>query len=51
MRKKHCWLAGGWRLLPEWCEKKTLLAAAGAAGAENRVTCYVTGHVDLNNKP
>jgi len=26
VREKHCWLAGGWRLLLEWCERKTLLA-------------------------
>ena len=30
VRGKHCWLAGGWRLLLEWCERKTLLAGAGA---------------------
>ena len=49
VRKKYCWLAGGWRRLLKWRERKTLLAAAGAD--KNRVTCYVTGHVDLNNKP
>jgi len=27
VREKHCWLAGGWRLLLEWCERKTLLAS------------------------
>ena len=26
VREKHCWLAGGGRLLLEWCERKTLLA-------------------------
>jgi len=26
MRGKYYWLAGGWRLLLEWCERKTLLA-------------------------
>jgi len=26
VREKHCWLARGWRLLLEWCERKTLLA-------------------------
>ena len=36
MREKHCWLAGGWRLLLEWCERKTLLAGAGAE-QQNRV--------------
>ena len=30
VRKKHCWLAGSRRLLLEQCERKTLLAAAGA---------------------
>ena len=30
MREKHCWLAGDWRLLLEWCERKILLAGAGA---------------------
>ena len=36
VREKHCWLAGGWRLLLEWCERKTLLAGAGAE-QQNRV--------------
>ena len=26
VREKHCWLAGGWRLVLERCEKKTLLS-------------------------
>ena len=26
MREKHCWLAGGWRLMLERCERKTLLS-------------------------
>ena len=30
VREKHCWLAGGWRLLLEWCERKILLVGAGA---------------------
>jgi len=30
VREKHCWLVGGWRLLLEWCERKILLAGAGA---------------------
>jgi len=30
VREKHCWLVGGWGLLLEWCERKTLLAGAGA---------------------
>jgi len=30
VREKHCWLSGGWRLLLEWCERKILLAGAGA---------------------
>ena len=25
MRKKYCWLAGGWKLVLERCEKKILL--------------------------
>ena len=25
VREKYCWLVGGWRLLLEWCERKTLL--------------------------
>jgi len=36
VRKKHCWLAVGWRLLLEWCERKTLLTGAGAE-QQNRV--------------
>ena len=36
VREKHCWLAGGWRLLLEWCERKILLAGAGAK-QQNRV--------------
>jgi len=35
VREKYCWLAG-WRLLLEWCERKTLLAGAGAE-QQNRV--------------
>jgi len=30
VREKYCWLIGGWRLLLEWCERKTLLTGAGA---------------------
>jgi len=30
VREKHCWLVGGRRLLLEWCERKILLAGAGA---------------------
>ncbi|XP_039823375.1 uncharacterized protein LOC120685486 [Panicum virgatum] len=30
VREKYCWLVGGWRLLLEWCERKTMLAGAGA---------------------
>ena len=30
MREKQCWLVGGWRLLLELCERKILLAGAGA---------------------
>jgi len=30
VREKHYWLVGGWRLLLEWCERKTLLAGARA---------------------
>jgi len=30
VREKYCWLTGGWRLLLEWCERKTLLAGARA---------------------
>jgi len=41
VREKHCWLAGGWRLLLEWCERKTLLAGAGAE-QQNRV---ITTHL------
>ena len=26
MREKYCWLAGGWRLVLELCERKILLA-------------------------
>ena len=29
MREKYFWLVGDWRLLLEWCERKTLLAGAG----------------------
>ena len=36
MREKYCCLAGGWRLLLEWYERKTLLAGAGAE-QQNRV--------------
>ena len=36
MREKHCWLAGGWRLLLEWYERKTLLAGWGLL-EQNRV--------------
>ena len=25
MREKYCWLVGGWKLVLEWCERKTLL--------------------------
>ena len=25
MREKYCWLAGGWKLVLERCERKTLL--------------------------
>ena len=25
VREKYCWLAGGWKLVLERCEKKTLL--------------------------
>jgi len=39
VREKHCWLAGGWSLLLEWCERKTLLAGAGAE-QQNRVILY-----------
>jgi len=24
VREKHCWLVGSWRLLLEWCERKTV---------------------------
>jgi hypothetical protein len=30
VRENYCCLAGGWRLLLEWCERKILLAGAGA---------------------
>jgi hypothetical protein len=26
VREKYCWLAGGWWLVLNWCERKTLLA-------------------------
>jgi len=39
VKEKHCWLAGGWRLLLEWCERKTLLTGAGAE-QQNRVIVY-----------
>jgi hypothetical protein len=26
VREKYCWLAGGWWLVLNWCERKALLA-------------------------
>jgi len=26
VRGKYCWLAGGWMLVLEWCERKIMLA-------------------------
>ena len=37
VRKKYCWLAGGWRLLLELCERKIVLAGWSNQTA-NRVT-------------
>jgi len=37
VREKHYWLAGGWRLLLEWCERKILLAGWRLL-EQNRVT-------------
>jgi hypothetical protein len=28
VREKYCWLAGGWWLVLNWCERKVLLAGA-----------------------
>ena len=42
VREKHYWLAGGWRLLLEWCERKILLAGWRLL-EQNKVivsTCY-----------
>ena len=42
VREKHCWLVGGWRLLMEWCERKTLLDGAGAKQHSMVLVVYVT---------
>jgi hypothetical protein len=30
VREKYCWLAGGWWLMLNWCERKALLAGQPA---------------------
>jgi len=43
VRKKHCWLVGGWRLLLEWYEKKILLASWRSSAANGVVVAPVAG--------
>ena len=39
VREKHYWLAGGWRRLLEWCERKTLLVGWRSSAANGVKLC------------